>query len=181
MTPRRAYGDDGGTTLVELIVYIFASGLFVGLLALLFVNGLAAQQQTTERDRATGSINVVSASLQSSIRNATDVAVDGSGRRIDAVVITPSGAFECRSWALDPTGALRYSAGESARDAAPGGWRVLVDGAVGTLAGGAAFAAHGSRGIDVGISVSVGDSKVAMTNGVTAQAVATAGGAPACW
>lgn len=180
MTPRIAHGD-AGITLVELIVYIFASGLFIGLLALLFINGLTIQEQTTARDRATGSINVVSASLQSSIRNATDIAVASSGLRVDAVVMTPSGAFECRAWVLDSDGALRYSAGADARDSSASAWRALVEGAAGSLAGGAAFAANGAKGIEVGISVSVGEATVGMTNGVTAQAVATAGGAPACW
>lgn len=181
MSIRRARSDDAGITLVELIVYIFMSGLFVGLLAVLFTNGLTAQEQTTARDSATGSANVVSASLQSSIRNATEIAVDGGGLRVDAVVITPAGDFECRAWALDGGGALRYSAGDDSRGADSSGWRALTEGARGTLAGGAAFAANGTRGIDFGISVSVGDVTVSTTNGVTAQAVATGGGAPACW
>ncbi|MCP2637174.1 hypothetical protein K0817_011450 [Microbacterium sp. HD4P20] len=157
------------------------SGLFVGLLALLFANGLAAQKQTTARDSATGKANVVNASLQSSMRNATAVAVDSVGLRIDAVVITAAGVFECRAWALDAGGALRYSTGADARDADTSGWSALTEGASGTLSGGRAFAAAGTRGIDLGISVSVGDATVPVTTAVTAQAVAAGGGAPACW
>lgn len=181
MSPPRATSDEAGLTLVELIVYIVISGLFIGLLALLFINGLTAQEQMTARDSATGRANIVSASLQSSIRNATDVEVDSGGLRIDAVVITPAGAFECRAWALDAGGALRYSSGADARDTDTGGWSALIEGARGTLAGGRAFAATGARGIDFGISVSVGDATVLATNGVTAQAVTTGGGAPTCW
>ncbi len=181
MSLRRARRDEEGVTLVELIVYISTSGLFLGLLALLFINGLTAQERTTARDSATGRANIVSASLQSSIRNATEIAVDGGGMRVDAVVITRAGDFECRAWAIDPSGALRYSAGDDARGADSSGWSALIEGARGTLAGGKAFAPAGARGMDVGISVSVADATVPITNGVTAQAVARGGGAPTCW
>lgn len=179
MSPHHTHDDDAGVTLVELIIYIVISGLFVGLLAGMFIAGLQAQERTTARDRATGLANVISASLQSSIRNATAFAVDGEGLRVDAVVITAEGAFECRAWAVDGGGELRYSTGVGDRSDDIGDWGTLASGASGTLEDGAAFDADGARGLDIGISIAVGDVTVPITNGVTAQAVATGG--ETCW
>lgn len=181
MNVRSSAIDEEGITLVELLIVIFVSTLFLGLLAVLFSNGLSTQRQATARDTATGKALVVSESLQSSIRNATAVSVAGSGARVDAVVILPGGGFECRAWALDAGGALRYSAGAVARGTDVGSWKPLMQGARGTLAAGAAFAADGARGIDVGIAVTVGDETARVTDGVTAQAVATADEVPTCW
>ncbi len=166
---------------MELLIIIFVSVLFLGLLAVLFSDGLSAQQRATSRDGATGKALVVSTSLQSSIRNATAVAVSGSGARVDAVVMTAAGGFECRAWALDVGGALRYSSGTDARGVDVSSWKPLTQGARGTLAAGAAFAMNGVRGIDVGIAVTVGDETARVTDGVTAQAVANADEVPACW
>lgn len=171
--------DDDGMSLVELLVGMFIATLFLGMLAMLFVNGLTAQQQATARDRATGQANVVSASLTSSIRNAVSTKVAADGLRVDATVLTASGAWQCRAWSLT-SGAVRYSAGATARVADASAWKALATGATGTLASGKAFQYTGDRGVAVGIRVTDGAASAVISSGATAQAVAP-GGAPACW
>jgi type II secretory pathway pseudopilin PulG len=181
MKQNRFRGDEAGLTLVEVIVVISVSALFLGLLAVMFSNGLTAQQRATARDQATGKALVVTASLQSSVRNATEIAVAGGGTRVDAAVITPTGDFECRAWALDAGGALRYSAASDARGGDISGWTVIAEGVRGTLSAGAAFAADGARGLVIGMSLTIGDTTVPVRDGVAAQAVANREGAPPCW
>lgn len=170
--------DDAGLTLVELIVAIVVSGLLLGLLVVAFVNGLAAQQQATARDRATGQANLLSASLTSSLRNATATRVAADGARVDATVFTSTGSWECRAWALDG-GEVRYSSGATARATSTTGWTALATGAEGTLDADAAFAAEGDRTVAIGIRVTDAAQTAVISNGVTAQAVAP-GGAPTC-
>ncbi len=160
--------DDEGMTLVELIVVIAVSALFLGLLAGLFINGIQAQQQATARDRATGQANVVSASIGSSVRNAVATRVSGSGSRLDAKVLTPTGAFECRAWVLDG-GALRYSTGTTARTSAVSGWAALATGASATLTGGAVFAVQGTQAIAVGLRITDDGQTATVTDGAKAQ------------
>lgn len=168
--------DDEGITLVELIVVIVVSALFLGLIAGLFANGLNAQNQATARDRATGQANVLSASLTSSIRNAVAARVAADGKRVDATVRTSAG-WECRAWVLDGTSVL-YSAGDTARTAAPTGWTALAKGVSGTLSGGALFAGAGDRRVSIGIRITDTAQTAVISDGVTAQAVGT--GWPTC-
>lgn len=165
-------------TLVELLVAIVVSGLLMGLLVVAFVNGLTAQQNATARDRATGQANVLSASLTSSIRNATATRVAADGARVDATVFTDTGAWECRAWALS-AGRILFSSGSTARAASTTGWTALASGAEGTLSGDAPFAAEGDRTVAIGIRITDEKQVAVISNGVTAQAVAT-GGAPTC-
>ena len=79
--------DDDGVTLVELIISIAVSALFLGLLALMFVNGLRAQAQTTDRDTATGQSVVVTHSLLTSLRNADLFQITSAGRALIAEVV----------------------------------------------------------------------------------------------
>ena len=62
--------DDEGVSLIELILYMLIAGVILALVSATFINGWMAQASTTDRDAATGQANLVSASLQKSIRNA---------------------------------------------------------------------------------------------------------------
>lgn len=187
--------DDGGMSLVELIVGLFVAGLFAGLLTIMFVNGWNVQQRSVARDVATGQASVLKTTMADALRNASAVRVSGAGSRVDAVVAVPSATlagtwtWECRAWAyLDHS--IRYSAGTSMRSSDASTWAVIAgkstqrprDTATGTISG-APFALVGSRGVQVGVDIAVvGDRTVtvSVSDGMTAQTVATTG-APTCW
>lgn len=171
--------DDAGMTLVELIMYILLSALFLGLLATLFATTLTAGQQTRNRDTATGTAQVVSESLQTSVRNAALVRVDGAQLR--AVVATGASQWECRAWALQ-SGELRYRASASAIPVgtATTGWTVLARGVVGTKAAGSPFVLSSVDSVSIGYRVTVGEASVDITSAATAQAKSE-GSIPACW
>lgn len=174
---RRAEPDDAGITLVELIVYAAVAALFLGLLASLVVTGLKAEAATRERDTATGSAQVVSDSIQTSIRNSTEFRVDGSLLR--ARVATGATTGECRAWAIS-SGALVYLASAAAIPVGGyTGWATLASGVSGTLAGGVPFSKSGQT-LTLGISVTTGDSTVPITGGVSAQAKSEGTVTP-CW
>lgn len=171
--------NDDGLTLVELLVTIVVSGLFLGLLAVLFTNGITAQRNATARDHATGQANVLSASLAQSVRNATAINVRDDGLRLDATVALSTGGWQCRSWALNGTD-LVYSAGASAQSTSTAGWTPIVEADVaGTLIAGAAFAREGDRGVTIGIRITQDGQTATVSDGVTSQAFTT--GAPACF
>jgi type II secretory pathway pseudopilin PulG len=189
----RLRADDAGITLVELIVGLVIAGMFMGLLSLVFVNGLTSQQQSVARDAATGQANVVRSTLADSLRNATAVRVSGGGTRVDAVVARVSSSlsgwtWECRAWVLHDK-SIRYSAGTTARGADASTWAVLagktaqrpLDKVTGTI-GGVPFALVGSKGVQIGIDVTSGEDPqtVSVSDGMTAQAVASEG-AITCW
>lgn len=202
--------NDEGVTLVELIVYIFVSALFLGLLALMFVNGLRAQAQTTDRDAATGQATVVSNSIVSSLRNATAFTITSANRMVIAKVSAPGGGRECRAWAVTTGGDVRYRVAASAISTADtSAWTVLVDGDAasgdgahpslsrrdGNHANGTprftrvdadgdgltdAFSRNGST-LSIGLDITRGDATVAVSNGVTAQAVIDGTDTLTCW
>ena len=171
--------DDAGMTLVELIMYILLSALFLGLLATLFATTLTAGQQTRNRDTATGTAQVVSESLQTSVRNAALVRVDGAQLR--AVVATGASQWECRAWVLQ-SGELRYRASAAAIPVgtATTGWAVLATGVVGTKAAGSPFVLSSTDSVSIGYRVTVGEASVNITSAATAQAKSE-GTIPACW
>lgn len=170
--------DDSGVTLVELILYVVIGALFVGLLAGLFATNLTSGQQTRSRDTATGTAQLVTESLQTSLRNAAAVRVDGSLLR--AQVAKGDSAWECRAWALQ-SGELRYTASPTAIPiGSTTGWTTLATGVVGTKTGGSPFLLSGADTISIGYTVTVGEATVKITSAVTAQAEAE-GTVPACW
>jgi len=190
---------DAGMSLVELIVGLFVAGLFAGLLAVMFVNGWNVQQRSVARDIATGQASVLKTTMADALRNASSVRVSGSGSRVDALVAVPSTAYtgtwtwECRAWVfLDQS--IRYSVGSTIRSSDPATWAAIAgkstqrpqDTATGKISG-APFALVGSRGVQVGVDITViGDRAVtvSVSDGMTAQTVATAAaltGAPTCW
>jgi len=173
--------DDDGLTFVELIMYIFISTLFLGLLALMFVNGIRANAQTADRDIATGRASVISDSVLSSIRNSLEFTVSPDGRGLVALVASGDDGWQCRAWALDGD-ELRYRATAGPIDATDtASWGVLTTGAAGTLIDGGVFEDLGGRGLSIGLAVAGEESTVIIGNGVTAQVVTDEVSVPACW
>lgn len=172
---------DSGVMIVELIIYIVVSALFLGLLALMLINGIRAQAQTTERDLATGTSGFVSNSLLTSIRNAQSFTVVDDGTGLIAKVASGGSGWECRAWALTG-GGLRYASSAGALSTSDAStWAVIAPGATGTLAAGAAFASDGSRGLTIGLRIVNGEADISVSNGVTAQAVSDGTDTTSCW
>lgn len=180
MSAHSGTGRDAGLSLVELIVVVMVSALFLGVLATVFGTSLASQQQSADRDAATGRLNAVRASVTSSVRHSDALLVRSSGTRLDARVLGEDGsAWECRAWQLQG-GELRYSAGGAARGALDASWAVLSERVSGTLDGGGIFAGEPSgRQITLGIRVVQGDTAVTAEDRANAQVVQSGG--PACW
>lgn len=202
--------DDDGVTLVELIITIAVSALFLGLLALMFVSGLRAHAQTTDRDTATGQSVVVTNSLLTSVRNATAFTITSAGRAVVAEVSTADGRRECRAWVVTTGGDVRYRAAASVISTADTtAWTVLVDGdpASGDGAHASLSRRDGShpdgtprftpvdadgdgltdafsrdgQTLLVGIDIARGDATVSVSHAVTAQASVEGTDTLTCW
>ncbi|MCW3494793.1 hypothetical protein [Microbacterium sp. SSM24] len=164
-----------------MLVTGLVAALFLGLLAMLFANGIQAQAQTTDRDTATGKAGVVSNSVLTSIRNASTFTVTDSGRGLIAKVATGATGWQCRAWFLEGDGDVRYKASSTALATSNAAtWTRLSTGGTGTLTGGAAFAQTG-RELTMGLRLTIGDAVVPLTTGVTAQAVSDGTDTTACW
>lgn len=100
--------DEDGLTMVELIVTMVISGLFLGFLAVLFANGIQAQAQATERDLATGRAGVVSNSILTSVRDASGFVIISENRALIAEVVDSTGASSCRAWLVLAPGDADY-------------------------------------------------------------------------
>lgn len=105
-----------GLTLVELVI---ASAIAMALLAgitTMFAQGLRSQTTTVNGDTATGRAQVVSMSLEKSLRNARKATISADGRSLAAEVLV-SGSWKCQRWELvvhgtDPLqNTLTYTAG----------------------------------------------------------------------
>ncbi len=169
---------DDGMTLVELIIAVLVSGVFLTLIALIFGSGLSAQQRATERDAATAQLNAATALITETVRNSSDIRVSAAGTRLDARFLKSDGStWECRAWQL-LSNELRFSAGPSARPVASTTWKSLGSELSGTLTSGAAFTQSGKR-LSLGLEQSQGQTKIAVSNGAVAQIVMAGG--PACW
>lgn len=179
----RALRDDSGLTLVELIVTVSVAVLIIGVMTGVFINGVTAQREGVARDTATGAATVVATSLSVSIRNASDVRVSGDGTRLDAVYIAPDGTAECRAWEfLSGVGesALVYRASRAgALPPADATWGPLATGVVGSPDPDVVFTEVGAQGVQVGMAITSDGITVAVTDGVTAQAVS--GESLTCW
>lgn len=113
-------------SLVELIVAMAVSALLLGLIAIIFGQGLNAQMQQTSRNAATAQLNAVSAYLNESIRNATTARVSESNTRLDMRVINEGGTgYECRAWEILGS-TLRYASG-AATPNSDSHWAVLAE------------------------------------------------------
>jgi type II secretory pathway pseudopilin PulG len=169
--------DDAGITMVELIVGAALAALFLGLMVSIFVTGMRTEASVRERDAATGQAQVITESIQASVRNADAFTIDGAVLR--ARVATGASDWECRAWALTPAGELRYTASDTATGTDPTAWAVLATGVTGTEPGGVPFTQDGSA-LRLGISVTAGDATVPVTAGAAAQALAEGAVTP-CW
>lgn len=178
MTNFRIRHDDEGLSMVELIVVMVVSAIFLALLAALFGNSLSTQQRATERDAVTAQVNAATAAITQSVRASTTFNVSVGGARVDVKMLKADGTtWECRAWQV-LGGELRYSAGTTARPAASTAWKSLASGIEGDLAGGAAFSAA-SKKLSLAFIATQGDTVVTVTDGAFAQAVKTGG--PTCW
>jgi hypothetical protein len=163
--------------MVELIVGAALAALFLGLMVSIFVTGMRTEASVRERDAATGQAQVITESIQASVRNADDFRIDGAVLR--ARVAIGSSDWECRAWALTPAGELRYTSAATAIGTDPTAWAVLATGVTGTEPGGVPFTSTDLR-LRIGLAVAVGDESIAVTSGVTAQALTDAQ-ALECW
>ncbi|WP_298942945.1 prepilin-type N-terminal cleavage/methylation domain-containing protein [uncultured Microbacterium sp.] len=176
---RQLAQDDAGLTLVELIVTIVVSGIVLALIAITFVNGMVAQRDGVIRDNATGAANVVSRSLTTSVRNATEIRVNDAGTRLDAVFIAPDGTPECRAWEVRD-GRLVYRSDQTTPlPAADDTWGTLASGIEGTIDGTAVFGWDDSKNLRIGMTITMEGITAPLESGVTAQAVG--GGGLTCW
>jgi prepilin-type N-terminal cleavage/methylation domain-containing protein len=185
MNARARGGTDDGVTLVELIVAIAVGALFAGLLASLFASGVASQTQSRDRDVATGKAQVVTDSLQASIRNADAVRVDGNTLR--ARVATGTTGWECRGWALTAQGSIVYAHAPAALGTVDATWTPLVgqagahgdDASVSVQGGGEPFTLTGAQ-LTYRFTVTAGSASVPIAGSATAQAK-TDGAVNPCW
>ncbi|MBB4139428.1 type II secretory pathway pseudopilin PulG [Microbacterium invictum] len=167
-------------TLVELIVAVAVGAIALTLIAITFVNGFTVQRDGVARDSATGTANVVASSIATSVRNATGFHINDEGTRVDATYIAPDGTPECRAWELLPGGALVYRVDASgALPAADSSWGKLATGVVGTLDNAKVFADDGGKSLRIGMEITMDQVTIAVTDGVTAQAVSDGG--LLCW
>jgi hypothetical protein len=178
--------DDHGLSLIELVVYLLVSTLVLAGLATIFAAALTNDARTRERDTATGMAQLITNSVQTSVRNAVGApVVSEGGMLLRARVAVGSSGWECRGWVLDGD-ELKYraSAGAIAPHAyAEGdGWTTLAKGVVAAGPAGAAFVAQSARSVALHLEVTVGAATVPVTSGATAQGAGSdaAGGSAAC-
>lgn len=217
--------DEHGMSLVELLVAMVISGLFLGFLAVLLANGVQAQARATERDLATGRAGVISNSILSSVRASTGFVIVANNRALITKYVGAAGTTTCRAWLILAPGDAEfrkgsadpaYRSGDIVYKESPTaisltnrtGWSRLTprgndsaDGVVGALAtrsgnnadgsprfvivdadgdGRAdAFSRTGST-LSIGLDVTLGESTVSITNGVTLQAKSS-GTDTTCW
>ncbi len=123
-----------GLTLVELVIASAITMVVLAGVSAMFAQGLRSQATTVNGDTATGRAQVVSMSLEKSLRNARKATISADGRSLAAEVLV-SGAWKCQRWELvvhgsDPLkNTLTYTAG--------GTTSVLATGA--SASGGAVF------------------------------------------
>ena len=178
---RTFHRDEAGLTLVELIVTIVVGGIVLALIAVSFVNGTIAQRDGVIRDSATGAANVVSRSISTSVRNATEIRVNESGTRLDVTFIAQDGQPECRAWELlpGPDGILVYRSDDTgALPAADSTWGSLARGVEGTIPTGGVFGWDDSKNLRIGMNITMEGIVAPLEDGVTAQAVG--GGSLGC-
>lgn len=126
MTGARAFHDDeGGITLVELLIYMALAAVFLIIVSAIFINGWQSQTATADRDHSTGGANLVSASLQQSARNAVTLRTPDDHTLV-ATVATGASTVQCRAWRLDG-GALKYRTSATGPLDLTGTWTTMSD------------------------------------------------------
>lgn len=163
--------------MVELIVVSSLTAVVLIVLVGIFASGLTSNNQTLGRDVATGQVQTITMSLQTSIRNAQpgSISISTDGKRVAARVKVKD-TWVCSRWTLAGT-ELSYQ--ESTATPAT----VLATDVKGTLdKKGAAFAAapSGADTLTFGITVTMGESESEATGSVTAVAVSPSAGRDTC-
>lgn len=184
MTPQSTPADDeSGISMVEVIIYSALTALLLSVLGGLFFVGFKTQAATGGRDAATGAAQVVSNSLQTSIRNASSVSV--SGTILKARVASGDTGWQCVTWALTADEKLVYKTSSSAITSTDySTWTVLATGASG-LGGGAPFietSTASSAQISYSLAFTSGSDLASVLVAGTVIANAYGTGSPAsCW
>lgn len=202
MTTRRRSRDDDGMTLVELIVAMVISLLVLVPVSGVFTNALRADANVKDLDAATGSVQVITNSVQTSLRNASDFCLrssDDSASCDDnltsgdtvlarvAVGDADTAAWECRVWVANGHH-VWFQAGSAAISPtgpfdADHGWVDLVRAEEYTVAATpdeeAPFSRSGKQ-LLLHLQVTVGVATVPATGGAIAQASGT-GSPTSCW
>ncbi|MGB3731117.1 PilW family protein [Microbacterium sp.] len=193
--------DERGITLIELIIYMVLAAVFLTIVSAIFINGWLSQAATADRDAATANANLVTASLQQSIRNASAVHQPaGASNAVTAVVAIGDAAdSQCRAWVwvLDTAASsddadrdhyqLRYSTSGSAIDLSHtdgAQWATLASAVVPKGDPAPTFTVTSVTGLTYSFAAESNerskDSKPVQVDGsVTAQAVIPGG--RACW
>ncbi len=163
-------------SLVELIVAMAVSALLLGLIAVIFGQGLTTQMQQASRNTATAQLNAVSAYLNESIRNATTARVSDANTRLDMKVINAAGnAYECRAWKISGN-TLWYKAGTSA-PAFGSNWAKLAENLVNPASGvGSVGFSNSGAAVNYLLNVKPGDIEVTIRDGGYPGAKSTLGG-----
>ncbi|HEY3339438.1 MAG TPA: hypothetical protein VGK18_13120 [Propionicimonas sp.] len=175
---RARTGDDAGMSLPEVIVYAAVSALLLSVLAGVFYVGSQTQAAVGGRDAATGAGQVVTNSLQTSVRNASSLLVTGT--LVKARVATGALGWQCVTWALTADNKLVYRAASAAITSTDySTWTVLATGARGLLGGGAAFSG-GSTQVSYSLSFASGSVSVPVAGAAMANAYGT-GSPESCW
>lgn len=103
-----ALADDEGMSLVELLVAMVISSLFLSFLAVLLANGVQAQARATERDLATGRAGVISDSILSSIRASSGFVIVANNRALITKHVDTAGVTACRAWLVLAAGDAEF-------------------------------------------------------------------------
>lgn len=128
--------DDEGFSLIELIVTLAITALILAGLSVMFVNGIRAQAQATDRDSATGASNTVAASILTSIRNSTEFTVSGNNQTLVAKVARPGQTPVCRAWTVTSSGDVYFKESTTVISSLDlSSWGRLVDGRKGAATG----------------------------------------------
>lgn len=165
-------------SLVELIIAMAVSALLLGVIVVIFGQGLAAQTQQASRNTATAQLNAVSAYLNESIRNATTARVSDANTRLDMKVINADGtAYECRAWKISGN-TLWYKAGTSA-PVFGNDWAKLAENLVNPASGmgSVGFSTSGAA-VSYLLNVKPGDIEVTIHDGGYPGTKSTLGGSP---
>lgn len=177
--------DDAGLSLLEVIIYMLVSAVFLGLVGTIFITTIQANASSVNRDLSAGRAQVVSTSLSASVRNAADIEVQSSGTIARAVVARGTSGWECRAWAFHEgnvrmTTYATLASGTSAPTPSSS-WGVLSDGVTGT------FSENGSRltwnlTVRAHLADNAGDGDASASVAGSAVAGARAqGSVPRCW
>ena len=112
--------EDGGLSLIELIVVVVILGILGTVIVMIFVNTWKSEEAVRTQSQATTSGQLVSSEIERAMRNAVafDVSPDGSTLRVNSSL---SGSRQCQAFSLAADGAHMTVA---ASPAAASGWPI---------------------------------------------------------